>query len=37
MTKHAKVFKNETANKMINDAYELSLSLIKHQRTEMMM
>jgi len=36
VTKHAKVLENEAADKMINNAYELSLLLIKHQRTEMM-
>jgi len=35
MTEHAEVFKNEAADKMIDDAHELSLSLIEHQRTEM--
>jgi len=37
VTKHAEVLKNEAADKMINDAYELSLLLIKHQCIEMMM
>jgi len=36
VTEHAKVLENEAANKMTDDAYELSLSLIKHQRIEMM-
>jgi len=35
VTEHAEVLENEAANKMIDDAYELSLLLIKHQRTEM--
>jgi len=35
VTKHAKVFKNEAADKMIDDAHELSLSLIKHQCIKM--
>ncbi len=35
--KHAEVLKNEVMNKMINDAHDLSLSLTKHQRTEVMM
>jgi len=35
MTKHAEVLENEAANKMTDDAHKLSLSLIKHQRTEM--
>jgi len=30
MTEHAKVLKNEAANKMIDDTHELSLLLIKH-------
>jgi len=37
VTKHAEVLENEAANKMTDDAHELSLSLIEHQRTEMMM
>jgi len=37
MTKHAEVLKNEAADKMTDDVHELSLLLIKHQRTEMMM
>ncbi len=35
VTEHAEIFENEAANKMINDVHELSLSLIEHQRTEM--
>jgi len=35
VTKYTEVLKNEAANKMIDNAYELSLLLIKHQRTEM--
>ncbi len=34
--KHAEVLENEAANKMINDVHKLSLLLIEHQRTEMM-
>ncbi len=37
MTEHAEVLKDEAADKMIDDAHELFLSLIKHQRTEIMM
>jgi len=37
MTKHAEVLKNEAADKMTDDVHELSLLLIKHQRTEMIM
>jgi len=37
VTKHAEVLENEAANKMTDDAHELSLLLIEHQRTEMMM
>ncbi len=37
MTEHAEVFENKVADKMIDDVHELSLLLIKHQRTEMMM
>jgi len=36
ITKHAEVLENEAVNKMIDDAHELFLLLIKHQRTEMM-
>jgi hypothetical protein len=36
VTEHAEVLENEAADKMIDDAHELFLSLIKHQRTEMM-
>jgi len=36
VTEHAKVLENEAADKMTDDAHELSLSLIKHQRIEMM-
>jgi len=35
MTEHAEVFENKAADKMIDDAHELSLSLIKHQHIEM--
>jgi len=35
MTKYTEVLENEAANKMIDDAHELSLLLIEHQRTEM--
>jgi len=35
MTEYTEVLKNEAANKMIDDAYELSLLLIEHQCTEM--
>ncbi len=34
--KHAEVLENEAMNKMINDAYDLSLLLTEHQRTEVM-
>jgi len=37
MTKHAEVFENEAADKMTDDAHELSLLLIEHQCIEMMM
>jgi len=37
VTEYAEVLENKAANKMIDDAYELSLLLIKHQRTEIMM
>jgi hypothetical protein len=37
MTEYAKMFENEAANKMTDDIHELSLLLIKHQCTEMMM
>jgi len=35
VTKYAEVLENEAADKMTDDAYKLSLSLIEHQRTEM--
>jgi len=35
VTEHAEVLENEAADKMTDDAHELSLSLIEHQRIEM--
>jgi len=34
--RHAEVLENEAMNKMIDDAYDLSLLLIEHQRIEVM-
>ena len=34
VTRHAEVLENEVMNKMIDDAHDLSLSLIEHQRIE---
>jgi len=34
--RHAEVLENEAINKMTDDAHDLSLSLIEHQRTEVM-
>ncbi len=34
MTKYAEVLENKAADKMTDDAYKLSLSLIEHQRTD---
>ena len=36
VTEHAEVLENEAADKITDDAHELSLSLIKHQRIEIM-
>ncbi len=36
MTEYTEMFENEAANKMIDNAHELSLLLIEHQRIEMM-
>jgi len=36
VTKHAEVLENEVMNKMINNAYDLSLLLTEHQHTEVM-
>jgi len=35
--KHAEVLENEAMNKMIDDAYDLSLLLTEHQCIEVMM
>jgi len=35
--RHAEVLENEVMNKMTDDAYDLSLLLIEHQHTEVMM
>jgi len=37
MTKYTEMLENEAADKIIDDAYELSLLLIEHQCIEMMM
>ena len=37
VTKHAEILKNETMNKMINDAHDLSLLLTEHQHIKVMM
>ncbi len=37
VTRHAEVLENKAMNKMIDDAYELSLLLTEHQCTEVMM
>ncbi len=34
--RHAEVLENEMMNKMIDDAYDLFLSLTEHQHTEVM-
>jgi len=36
MTEYTEMFENKAANKMIDNAHELSLLLIEHQRIEMM-
>jgi len=36
MTEYTEMFENEASNKMIDNAHELSLLLIEHQRIEMM-
>jgi hypothetical protein len=36
VTEYAEVLENEAADKMIDDAYKLSLLLIEHQRIEIM-
>jgi len=36
VTKHAEVFENKAADKMIDNVHELSLLLIEHQCIEMM-
>jgi len=37
VTEYAEVLENEAADKMTDDAHELSLLLIEHQRTEIVM